>query len=134
MESTQAHLEKYIVRQVVKRNSLVTDEVLGRQKQVSPMIRSDADTRETDLLSGPTQHRMNFSPNGPLHQLIERLVTPENVERLGFVPWTAAQTMLRNAFDTTQSAFSFRALLQVAQLVVLGQRFCVPPMPEPSNY
>ncbi|KAL4958158.1 nucleophile aminohydrolase [Aspergillus filifer] len=95
--------EKYILREAMR--PFVTDEVMNRTKRA---------------YLGPS----TFKEGGPLHQTVTRLLTQENVERLGFVDWDQLQDQIIKGFrDSDQRCF--RSSLFVAQLVVLSQRFGV---------
>jgi asparagine synthase (glutamine-hydrolysing) len=95
--------EKYILREAVK--PYVTDEVYNMSKKA---------------YMGPRK----FWPGGPLHRKITELVTEENVRKLGFVDWEAAQSAVDGAFNR-QEALALRRVITVAQFIVLGQRFGV---------
>ncbi|KAJ4129079.1 Amidase chry2 [Fusarium equiseti] len=97
--------EKHILREAVK--PYVTDEVYNMSKKA---------------YMGPRK----FWPGGPLHKKITQLVTKENVEKLGFVDWEAAQDAMDGAFNR-QEALPLRRIITVAQFIVLGQRFGVKP-------
>jgi asparagine synthase (glutamine-hydrolysing) len=95
--------EKYILREAVK--PFVTEEIYERPKK--PYL-------------GPTK----FSENGPLHRLVLRLTSQENVDALGFVDWEKTQEIVKKAFQN-QDLWSLRAAFSVCQFVVLSQRFKV---------
>lgn len=95
--------EKYILREAVQ--PFVTQEIYNRKKK--PYL-------------GPTK----FPENGPLHQLVLRLTSPENVDALGFVDWEKTRELVRKAFQD-QDSWSLRAAFSVCQFVVLSQRFKV---------
>ncbi|WZH45882.1 nucleophile aminohydrolase [Fusarium acuminatum] len=99
----KSYREKHILREAVK--PYVTDEVYNMSKKA---------------YMGPRK----FWPGGPLHRKITELVTKENVEKLGFVDWDAAQDAVDRAFNQ-QEALALRRAITVAQFVVLGQRFGV---------
>nr|WCD39068.1 class II amidotransferase [Fusarium tricinctum] len=99
----KSYREKHILREAVK--PYVTDEVYNMSKKA---------------YMGPRK----FWPGGPLHRKITELVTKENVEKLGFVDWGAAQDAVDRAFNQ-QEALALRRAITVAQFVVLGQRFGV---------
>ncbi|KAL4805873.1 hypothetical protein BDV18DRAFT_14181 [Aspergillus unguis] len=95
--------EKYILREAVR--PFVTEEIMNRTKRA---------------YLGPS----TFKEGGPLHQSVKRLLTEENVKRLGFVDWDQLQGHIVKGFhDGDQRCF--RSTLFVAQLVVLSQRFGV---------
>ncbi|KAJ5774430.1 hypothetical protein N7457_009326 [Penicillium paradoxum] len=95
--------EKYVLREAVR--PFVTDEIYKRRKK--PYL-------------GPTV----FQENGPLHQLVLRLTSQENVEALGFIKWDETRDHVRKAFQDSD-AWSLRIAFSVCQLVVLSQRFGV---------
>lgn len=95
--------EKHILREAAK--PFITEEIYNRVKK--PFL-------------GPRR----FSAGRPLHQILTRLVTKENVESLGFVDWGLALDALNKAFSTNDP-FVFRRVLTIAQFIVLGQRFGV---------
>jgi asparagine synthase (glutamine-hydrolysing) len=99
----KSYREKHILREAVK--PYVTNEVYNMSKKA---------------YMGPRK----FWPGGPLHRKITELVTRENVEKLGFVDWNAAQDAMDRAFNK-QEALALRRAITVAQFVVLGQRFGV---------
>ncbi|KAL4995558.1 hypothetical protein BDV10DRAFT_187985 [Aspergillus recurvatus] len=96
-------LEKYILREAMR--PFITDEVMNRTKRA---------------YLGPSNYRLD----GPLHRAVKRLLTEDNVRRLGFVDWDRLQEHIVKGFrDSDQRCF--RSSLFVAQLVVLSQRFGV---------
>ncbi|KAL4936940.1 hypothetical protein BDV06DRAFT_227418 [Aspergillus oleicola] len=95
--------EKYILREAMR--PFVTDEIMNRTKRA---------------YLGPS----TFKEDGPLHRAVTRLLTPENVKKLGFVDWDRLRNHIVKGFrDGDQRCF--RSSLFVAQLVVLSQRFGV---------
>ncbi|KAL6239510.1 hypothetical protein BDW75DRAFT_227146 [Aspergillus navahoensis] len=96
-------LEKYILREAMR--PFITDEVMNRTKRA---------------YLGPSNDRVD----GPLHRAVKRLLTEDNVRKLGFVDWDRLQEHIVKGFhDGDQRCF--RSSLFVAQLVVLSQRFSV---------
>lgn len=95
--------EKYILKQAMR--PFITDEIYKRKKH--PFI-------------GPSQ----FKQGGPLHKVLARLVTKENVEQLGFLSWDKTKGLLDKAF-VDKDRFAVRKAICVAQFVALGQRFGV---------
>lgn len=67
---------------------------------------------------------MTWKPGSPLHQLFVRLITEENIERLGFIDWDKVQFLVRDAFEE-KDGFALRSAICIAGLVVLSQTFCV---------
>ncbi|KAL1981504.1 hypothetical protein VTN96DRAFT_2533 [Rasamsonia emersonii] len=101
--ATQSFRDKYLLREAMK--PFVTAEIYERAKH--PYM-------------GPAR----FAENGPLHAVVRRLVTRENVAKLGFVDWSKTEGLVERAF-VDKDAFAFRRAMAVAQFVVLGQRFGV---------
>jgi asparagine synthase (glutamine-hydrolysing) len=54
--------------------------------------------------------------------LMARLVTYENIQRLGFVEWKAVKDVVAKAFGEGDVS-SFRLVALLAQWVVLSQKF-----------
>ncbi|KAL2871493.1 asparagine synthetase B family protein [Aspergillus lucknowensis] len=93
--------EKYILREAMR--PFVTDEIMNRTKRA---------------YLGPSLYR----EDGALYKVVKKLLTEDNVKRLGFVDWSQLQDNLVKGFrDGDQRCF--RSSLFVAQLVVLSQRF-----------
>lgn len=92
---------KWVLREAMR--PFVTDELYQRVKH-------------------PYTAPLQYEFGGPLHTVLARLITEENVRQLGFVSWEKASTLLERAFtekDTTAARLAFC----VAQWVVLAQRF-----------
>lgn len=95
--------EKWILREAVK--PFVTDEIYTRSKH-------------------PYTAPATWPAGGPLHQLLERLVTRSNVEQLGFLDWENVKGLVSTAFFNNDVA-SFRQALIIAEWIVISQRFGV---------
>lgn len=95
--------EKWILREAVK--PFVTDEIYRRSKH-------------------PYTAPATWPAGGPLHQLLERLVTRANVDQLGFLDWESVKGIVGAAFLEKDLA-SFRQALIIAEWVVISQRFGV---------
>ncbi|TLD05611.1 asparagine synthase (glutamine-hydrolyzing) [Venturia nashicola] len=93
--------EKWILREVSK--PFITQEIFERKKH-------------------PYSAPPSWPANGPLHKLFSRLVTRENIERLGFVDWDRVSNTVSQAFDDGNVS-SFRLAASLAQWVVLSQKF-----------
>ena len=65
---------------------------------------------------------MTYSVDGPLYEMLNKLITEENVCKLGFVSWDKVRTLVQRAFEQKES-LAFRLALVVAQWVVLSERF-----------
>ncbi|KAI9367282.1 hypothetical protein BJX61DRAFT_551554 [Aspergillus egyptiacus] len=95
--------DKHILREAVK--PFISEEIYGRPKK---------------SYAAPVR----YPKGGPLWQLFRRLVTEENVKRLGFLDWEKARENLERAFEEGGD-MAFRFTLTTAQFVVLGLRFGV---------
>lgn len=101
--SSQKITEKWILREAVK--PFVTDEIYKRSKH-------------------PYTAPATWPAGGPLHQLLDRLVTRENVDQLGFLDWENTKGLVDVAF-LEKDVTSFRQALIIAEWVVISQRFGV---------
>jgi asparagine synthase (glutamine-hydrolysing) len=100
-------IEKYVLREATK--EFITPEIYTRRKHP---------------YTAPT----TYVADGPIHKLLVRLVTKENVDRLGFIDWHAVHTLLDQAFGNgpiQERVKGFRLALCVAEWIVLSQRFNV---------
>ena len=95
--------EKEILRNAMK--PFVTEEIYNRTKH--PFL-------------GPSK----FKEGGPIHKLLQRLLTEENVKQLGFMDWEKTQDSFIRAFRDSDP-LAFQQALETAQFVVLGRRFGV---------
>lgn len=95
--------EKWILREAVK--PFVTDEIYRRSKH-------------------PYTAPATWPAGGALHKLLERLVTQENVDMLGFLDWDNVNGLVGMAFLERDVA-AFRQALIIAEWVVISQRFGV---------
>ena len=103
-------VEKYILRQAAK--PFVTDEIYKKRKH-------------------PYSAPLKYPVGGPLHRLMKKLVTEENVAKLGFLDWESERVkgrtlgkMVDLAFEERDKA-TFTLVICVAQWVVLRTRFGV---------
>lgn len=85
-----------------------------------PFITEELYERKKHPYSAPT----SYPVGGPLHKLISRLITEENIARLGFVDWSRCKDLVRQAFEE-EKPMAMRYCLVVAEWVVLSQRFGV---------
>lgn len=60
--------------------------------------------------------------DGPLHRMLSKLLTQENIDQLGFVDLGKTSGLLDEAF-AKKNPLAMRFALVVAQWVVLSQRF-----------
>ena len=97
-------VEKWILREAAK--PFITEELYERKKHP---------------YSAPT----TWPEDGPLHKLLARLVTKENVENLGFVSWHRVSWLVEHAFGPKKDPGCMRMALVVAEWVVLSKRFGV---------
>ncbi|KAL8787302.1 MAG: hypothetical protein Q9213_002293 [Squamulea squamosa] len=65
---------------------------------------------------------IKYPIGGPMHQLMSRLITKENVESLGFMDWSKTHDLVPKGFEEQAPNLLLKAFT-VAQYVVLGQRF-----------
>ncbi|KAK3072332.1 hypothetical protein LTR53_007025 [Teratosphaeriaceae sp. CCFEE 6253] len=86
-----------------------------------PFITKELYERKKHPYSAPTR----YPRNGPLHKLMARLVTRENVARLGFVGWNKVEGLVEAAFGDEGSPKAMRFVLVVAAWVVIAKRFGV---------
>jgi asparagine synthase (glutamine-hydrolysing) len=101
--------EKWILREATKK--YITPEMYARKKY-------------------PFTAPYMFPVGGPLHELMQRLVTRENVACLGFVDVDAAVALLDKAFVSQTNVgdgFALRMLFVIAQWVVLSRAFDIEP-------
>ncbi|KAL4888143.1 asparagine synthase-domain-containing protein [Aspergillus ambiguus] len=93
--------EKWILRQAVR--PYITDELYKRKKH--PFL-------------APTR----WAKGGPLHRMFTTVLTPDAVERLGFVHWETIQEAMEIAWGETADPKAFRQLVYCAAWVTLSQR------------
>ena len=103
-------VEKYILREAAK--PFVTDEIYKKRKH-------------------PYSPPLKYAVGAPLHRLMKKLVTEENVAELGFLDWESEKLkgrilgkMVDLAYEERDKA-TFTLVICVAQWVVLGKRFGV---------
>ncbi|KAM3081836.1 hypothetical protein ACMFMG_004306 [Clarireedia jacksonii] len=104
-ENGNKFTEKWLLRAAMK--DFVTDEVYRRKKHG---------------YAAPTKWKIN----GPLHNMFRRLLTKENVERLGFVDWKRVKGLVHAAFEEHDTT-ALRCVNVVGQWVVLSQKFGIKP-------
>lgn len=85
-----------------------------------PFITQELYERKKHPFSAPPL----WPAGGPLHKLMARLVSRENIEQLGYIEWSVVKDEVRKAFEE-RDASSFRMTILLAQYVVLGQKFRV---------
>ncbi|EMC99897.1 hypothetical protein BAUCODRAFT_102022 [Baudoinia panamericana UAMH 10762] len=86
-----------------------------------PFITNELYERKKHPYSAPTK----YPRDGPMHQLISRLITRDTVAELGFVSWEKVAGLVDAAFGEKGEAKALRLALVVAEWVVLGRRFGV---------
>ena len=117
-----AFVEKWILREAAR--PFITDELYRRRKHVSSpsspfmAMMNSISPFFPQPYSAPT----TYPENGPLHELLRRLITRENIEQLGFVDWEKTKDLVHRAF-AGKDAVSMRFAFSIAQWVVLSQRF-----------
>lgn len=97
-------IEKWILREAAK-----------------PFITKELYERKKHPYSAPT----TWPYDGPLHNLMRKLVTKENVEQLGFVDWDKCKGLVEKGFGDDGDPNAMRFTLLVAEWIVLSQRFGV---------
>jgi len=105
-------IEKHVLREATK--EFITPEIYTRRKHP---------------YTAPT----TYPVGGPVHKLLVRLVTKENVGGLGFLDWDAVSRLLAQAFgdgSDQERTKGFRLCLCVAEWIVLSKRFNVGPAAE----
>lgn len=95
-------VEKYVLREAAR--PFVTNEIYKKRKH-------------------PYSAPLKYKIGGPMHQLMKRLVTEGNIDRLGFLKTGDWEEMVDHAFTGNDSVF--KLVICVAQWAVLGQRFGV---------
>ena len=96
-------IEKYVLREAGK--PFITEEIYKKKKHP---------------YSAPVQ----FPKGGPLYNLLKRLVTVENVSKLGFLNGESVSGLVDQSFETKHMP-TFRLVICLAQWVVLQQKFGV---------
>ena len=97
-------VEKWILREAGR--PFITDELYRRKKHA---------------FTAPIE----YAADGPLHRLLSRLVTRDQVEALGFVDWSPVRDLVARAFGQMKDQSAMRYALTVAQWVIISQRFGV---------
>ena len=93
-----------------------------------PFITKELYERKKHAYSAPT----TWPAGGPLHKLMVRLITEENVDNLGFVDWHGIKDLVDKAFQE-KDAKAMRFVFIVAEWVVLSQRFKIKRAEPPSG-
>jgi asparagine synthase (glutamine-hydrolysing) len=96
-------VEKYALREAAK--PFITEELYKKRKH-------------------PYSAPVTFGTDGPMYKLLKRLVTDENIEKLGFLDAEGMSDLVDKAFATKNTP-TFRLVICLAQWVVLMQRFGV---------
>lgn len=102
-------IEKYALREATK--EFITPEIYTRRKHP---------------YTAPT----TYAVDGPVHRLLLRLVTKENIDNLGFLDWNAVYRLLQDAFgdgSLRERIRGFRLCLCAAGWIVLAKRFNIGP-------
>lgn len=103
-------VEKYVLREATK--EFITPEIYTRRKHP---------------YSAPT----SYPVDGPIHKLLVRLVTRENIAKLGFLDSSKAASLLDTAFSDgplDDKTAAFRLSLVFAEWIVLAKRFDMRPV------
>jgi len=86
-----------------------------------PFITKELYERKKHPYSAPTK----WPRDGPLHSLMNDLVTKDKVEQLGFVSWEKVGGLVDEAFGDAGSPKAMRLVLVIAEWIVLAKRFGV---------
>ncbi|KAF2720885.1 putative asparagine synthetase [Polychaeton citri CBS 116435] len=108
-------IEKWILREAAK--PFITKELYERKKF-------------------PYSAPFHWADQGPLRKLLDRLITKDTVDNLGFIDWEKCEGLVSTAFSGEKSekgAKALRLAIVVAEWVVLGQRFSIR-RAEKANY
>ncbi|KAK4693692.1 asparagine synthase (glutamine-hydrolyzing), partial [Lecanoromycetidae sp. Uapishka_2] len=107
-------VEKFVLREAAR--PFITDEIYKKRKH-------------------PYSAPLQYPVNGPLHRLMKKLITKENIADLGFLEWIPVSHELgdgkKSLKDLVDIAFeekeksTFKLVICLAQWVILGQRFGV---------
>ncbi|KAL8776479.1 MAG: hypothetical protein Q9194_003119 [Teloschistes cf. exilis] len=120
------HLPPSIKLRYDPETDMVTEKWILRQAS-RPFITDELYTRKKHPYTAPVV----FPVGGPMHKLMSKLITQENVEALGFVDWNGTEDLVEKAFST-QDSVVLRSAFGVAQWIVLGQRFGIPKAVKPD--
>ncbi|KAH8645677.1 hypothetical protein BX600DRAFT_484943 [Xylariales sp. PMI_506] len=96
--------EKWILREAAK--PFITEELYLRRKV-------------------PYMAPVRWPRDGPLHKMMQRLITEENVEALGFVNWSYIRDALERGFGDDADGAALRTCLTIAAFVTISKRFGV---------
>ncbi|OPB45658.1 asparagine synthase [Trichoderma guizhouense] len=96
--------EKWILREAAK--PFITEELYKRKKH-------------------PYSAPFKWPKEGPIHQMLQKLLTREAVDNLGFLTYEVVEQGFNKGFGEEADARAFRNLLVYASLVTIGQRFDV---------
>ncbi|KAL8697617.1 MAG: hypothetical protein Q9201_007032 [Fulgogasparrea decipioides] len=99
---------------------LLTEKWILRQAS-RPFITEELYARKKHPYTAPSLYPLG----GPMHKLMSKLITEENIEALGFVDWSRTKDLVERAFST-QDQVALRSAFGIAQWVVLGKRFGIP--------
>lgn len=88
------------------------------REAMKPFVTKELYERVKHPYTAPLQYELR----GPLHIVLKRLITEENVRQLGFVSWEKTSTLLERTF-ADKDATAARLAFCVAQWIVLAQRF-----------
>ncbi|KAK1993536.1 asparagine synthase [Colletotrichum falcatum] len=96
--------EKLILREAAK--PFITEEIYSRPKHAFL-----ASTK--------------YPKEGPIHRVLKRLLTKDNVEALGFLDWEKIEGHMSKAFEDGSISQDFMPCLFAASFVTIGQQFGV---------
>jgi len=110
-EKEKVFLEKWVLREASK-----------------PFITKELYERKKHPYSAPT----SYPQGGPMHKLLEGIITKENIEDLGFLDWDQCKDLVQKAF-VKDSALAMRYSMVVSQWITIGKRFGVKRAERPMN-
>lgn len=86
-----------------------------------PFITKELYERKKHPYSAPT----TWPRDGPLHKLMQKLISKDTIDALGFVDWDRVKNLVDDGFGEKGSPGAMRKALVLAEWVVLSQRFGV---------
>jgi asparagine synthase (glutamine-hydrolysing) len=101
--ATRTFSEKWILKEAVK--PYITEELYKRKKH-------------------PFSAPVKYKQGGAVYELFDRLITRENIEKLGFLEWGMCEGLVKHAIREGDRA-AFGQMILVGQFVILGKRFGV---------
>ncbi|KAL5115627.1 hypothetical protein ACEQ8H_006514 [Pleosporales sp. CAS-2024a] len=101
---TRTFSEKWILKEAVK--PYITQELYARKKHP---------------FSAPVQYK----EGGAVYDLFDKLITKDNIERLGFLDWRTCEGLVKHAIEEGDDRAAFGQMILVGQFVILANKFKV---------